>query len=165
VKPFDIIAGLYTKFPQPRSFDEDIAAHISTGYVFSAPDFFIMGRAIDRFADPSLIEDPWHQFDKTNAWLVYAFSGSSQNIIDFIPNPLQWIGFQRRGNPLRFYDFSALTRRLSGAKGTTTAVRRGFHAKASEAGKDFVSRSPADFDSFPASRASSASAPSNDLQS
>jgi hypothetical protein len=104
--PTQEIQRLYSLYPQPTTFAQDMMAHAVFGYVIARPDMFVMGRAVDRYADPKDIALPWVTFDNPNAWLVYAFSGSSRNLLDFIPYPLQWIGFQRRGNPLKFYDYN-----------------------------------------------------------
>ena len=112
MNPFDQIAELYKKYPQPRTFEEDLAAHISTGYVVSTPDYFIMGRAVDRYAKPDMIEDPWHSFTDPNAWLVYAFAGSRRNSLSFVPFRLKWIGFQRRNHPLHWHDSTKLFQRI-----------------------------------------------------
>lgn len=113
--PFDQIAVLYEQTQMPRSFEEDMTAHISTGYVVSTPEYFIMGRAVDREAPPELIDDPWHAFPQPlqNTWLVYAFAGSSRNFLSFVPYPLKWVAFQRRGQALRIYDFNQITKRCA----------------------------------------------------
>lgn len=112
MKPFDVIAELYEVYDVGRTFDEDIAAHISNGYVFSTPEFFLMGRPVDRFADMKSIDDPWYPFpmERQNTWLVYAFAGHSQNLLTFMPYPLTWLAWQRRGNPLRIYDLQQAKR-------------------------------------------------------
>lgn len=108
--PFDQIAALYDQYPQPRTFDEDIAAHISTGYLVSTPEYFIMARGISKQADPHLIADPWYAFpaDLQDTWLVFAFAGYSRNFLAFVPYPLRWVAWQRRGRPLRFHEFSKI---------------------------------------------------------
>lgn len=110
--PFDQVAELYERYPQPRTFDEDICAHISTGYVVSTPEFFLMGRGVCRNAHLNAISDPRISFprDQQDTWLVYAFAGSSRNFLSFVPYPLTWAAWQRRGKPLRFHDFNALTK-------------------------------------------------------
>ena len=112
--PFDQIADLYQRWPQPRSFEEDISAHIETGYVVSTPDFFIMGRAVNRGASLEFIADPWRRFARKeqDAWLVYAFAGSSRNFLSFIPYLLRWIGFQRRNHHLKWHDSDKLFQRI-----------------------------------------------------
>ena len=88
--PFDQIAALYDRYPQPRTFDEDIAAHISTGCVISTQEFFIMGRGISKNAPPRLTSDPWHAFSRgeQDTWLVFAYAGYSRNFLAFVPYPL-----------------------------------------------------------------------------
>lgn len=110
MKPFDQIRQLYREWPQPRAFSEDVRAHIETGVVISLPDFFVMGRPITRDADPSLIANPWHSFDDPDAWLVFAYAGRVKTILDFIPHKMQFVGFQRREKPIRYYDFETLLR-------------------------------------------------------
>ena len=108
--PFDQIAALYDRYPQPRTFDEDIAAHISTGYLISTPEYFLMGRAVSKHAASHLIADPWYAFprDQQDTWLVYAYSGYSRNFLAFIPYPLKWVAWQRRGRSLRFHELSKI---------------------------------------------------------
>jgi hypothetical protein len=103
--PFDQVAALYGQFECSRTFDEDICAHIETGYVVSTPEHFLMGRAVDRYADPALIVDPWHSFPvvNQNAWLCYAFAGCQSKLLTLAPFPLTWVGWQRRGKSLRWY--------------------------------------------------------------
>lgn len=103
--PAQQIAEQYRRFPQPRPFLVDVAAHLETGFVFSTPDHFIMGRPVDRFAGHDKIADPYHQFgkDEANTWFVYAFAGSSVNFLTYIPFPLRWVTWSRRNKPLRFY--------------------------------------------------------------
>jgi hypothetical protein len=104
--PTQEIQRLYREYPQPATFRQDIMAYAVFGYVIARPDLFVMGRPVCRDADPDDIATPWVHFDKPDSWLIYAFSGSSRNMLDFIPYPLQWIGFQRRGNPLKFNDYN-----------------------------------------------------------
>lgn len=114
MKPFDQVSDLYGQYECARTFDEDICAHLETGYVVATPEYFLMGRAVDRWADPELITNPWHAFpaDQQNAWLCYAFAGDMRRLFDAIP-PLPWAGWQRRGGGLRFYPFEIVRDRLS----------------------------------------------------
>lgn len=105
MKPFDQVADLYRQYRCSRTFDEDICAHIETGYVVSTPEYFMLGRAVDRWADPALICNPWHAFPVAdqNAWLCYAFAGCQSKLLTLAPFRLSWVGWQRRGKALRFY--------------------------------------------------------------
>lgn len=110
--PYEEAQALYAAYETPRSFAEDLALHLRGGYVISTPEYFLMGRAIDRFAAAAAIENPAHAFprEQQNAWLVYLFSGSSRNILPFLPYPLKWVTWQRRGGPLRHYELKTLRR-------------------------------------------------------
>ena len=121
--PFDQIAALYKRYPQPRTFEEDLTAHISTGYVHITPDTFLMGRGINRQAPPDLIANPWHTFpiDQQDTWLVFAYSGYSRNFLAFLPYPLKWVAWQRRGRPLRFHELSKIQAKC--ASTTHTPIR------------------------------------------
>ena len=110
MQPFDQIAALYDRYPQPRTFEEDISAHITTGYVISTPEYFLMGRAVNKHAAPHLIADPWYPFprEQHDTWLVFSYSGYSRNFFSFIPYPLKWVAWQRRGRSLRFHELSKI---------------------------------------------------------
>lgn len=115
MKPIDHIAKLYREIDMPRDMQEDIDAHLANGYVISTPEFFVMGRAIARDASAVAIDNPWFPFKREHqdTWLVYAFAGSSRNFLSFVPYPLRWLAWQRRGKPLRFHEFSHFTRHAS----------------------------------------------------
>ena len=106
--------ALYLKYPQPRTFDDDLMAHLVTGYVISTPDSFIMGRPVDRFASWDKITNPYSKFskDEANTWLVHIFVGSRRNMLDTLPFPLQWVGWSRRNRPIKYYDFNSLLKHL-----------------------------------------------------
>lgn len=110
--PIEEILALYTQYPQPQTFEEDLAAYLRTGYVFSTPEVFLMGRAIDKNSTAELIANPWHAFprEEQNCWLVFAASRIESNIfkskqfLQFVPYYLSWLAFQRRGKALKFYE-------------------------------------------------------------
>lgn len=112
MKPLDQIRQLYRQWPQPRAFSEDVRAHIETGVVISTRDFFVMGREIERDSAPALIENPWHSFANPDTWLVYAYAGRLNLILDHIPHKMQFVAFTRKGSLIRYYDFETLLRRI-----------------------------------------------------
>ena len=161
--PFETIEKLYQEYPLPRSFDEDIAAHFRTGHVFTGRDFFIMGRPIERGAAPALIENPWHRFENPDCWLVYAAAGLVKTMLDFIPYPLHWVAFQRRGNPLRYYDFNTLARRLRQQDSSHAILFRGrISSKAPQAREGSNARDARGSNADTASSSSASRAPSHD---
>lgn len=48
-------------------------------HLVKGPEFFVMGRAVDKLAKPEEIRDPTHAFkhDECIAWFLYAFAGRS----------------------------------------------------------------------------------------
>lgn len=112
--PIDRVRQLYRQWPQPRTFEEDVRAHLQVGHVLHNDDCFGLGRAVNRWAGSEIIDDPWRSFDKAdqNAWLIFAYAGRLKTILDFIPYKLQFIGFQRRGKTIRYYDFDKLLQRI-----------------------------------------------------
>jgi len=110
--PYDQAAQLYREQPQPRTFGEDLVAHMKTGWVISTPTSFVMGREIMLQGNRDLIADPWYQFQHGDCWLIYLFAGELPNILDFIPHKRDWIAFQRYGRPLKYYAFDRFTRHI-----------------------------------------------------
>ena len=74
MKAVELVEGLYARYPQGRTFREDVEAHLRNGYVFNTPECFLMGRAVDRHAAAERVDDPWRAFARgeQNCWLVYA---------------------------------------------------------------------------------------------
>lgn len=98
----ETVRGLYQS---AEAFRDDLAAHLVNGYVFSTPEDFVMARPVNLSAPHVAIVNPWHSFEHEdpNAWLVYAAAGSRQNVLAFLPYPLEYLAWHRRGGPLRVY--------------------------------------------------------------
>lgn len=96
-----------------RSFDEDLRLHMRHGFVFSTPEFFIMGRPVVSLAHNDLITDSAHQFpvQDCDCWHVALFAGDIDKAWPVLPWELPLMSFQRR-NDLRIVSLAAL-RRLS----------------------------------------------------
>lgn len=108
--PVEKAAAVYNSEPCARSFKEDLEAHLINGYVFSTPELFVMGRAVDSSAPYALVTDPWHVFppECCDAWLCYLAAGDLRKMPDVIPYELAKIGFERK-NILRYYPGARLT--------------------------------------------------------
>ena len=109
--PVELAASVYAHEPCARTFREDLEAHLLNGHVFSAPDFFVMGRVVDSQADGKFIVDPWVRFDEGDAWLVYLAAGDLRAMWRLLPFPKEFIGWER-SNVLRFWRFESLQKRL-----------------------------------------------------
>jgi hypothetical protein len=111
--PFGQAIEAHQRGRGPRSFEEDLVLHLQHGFVFSTPDFFIMGRAVVRTAAPEWILDPANPFarEDCDTWLVYLAAGDLGKAWSILPWPLPWLAFERN-NDLRFYELARI-RRLS----------------------------------------------------
>lgn len=100
--PFELAADVYAREPCANTFQCDLAAHLLYGYVFSAPELFIMGRPVEKNAPEHLILDPAHPFDSPDAWLIWLAAGDLSAFPRCLPYPLGFFGLQRH-NILRWY--------------------------------------------------------------
>lgn len=119
------MAAVYLNEDCRNSFQDDLAAHLVGGYVFSTPDLFIMGRSINSSATYEEITDPCYRFEEgeCDCWWVHAAAvrGSDNHLrqavnpstvahfLRFEPYPLPLIGFERNNRP-RFYKREILIR-------------------------------------------------------
>lgn len=90
-----------------------VTMHLNDGFVFSTPEFFVMGRPVRRDADPQLIRNPaftWKR-DSADAWWIHGMAGDMSKVIAFMPWPLKWVGFERFDCICRFYDLHRLAER------------------------------------------------------
>lgn len=117
--PAQLIRALYDA-DSPRTFAEDMEAHLLNGYVFSTPEIMLMARAVDSTADPNDINDPWHKFPRetADAWYIYAFAytgtrltaqGLVKKLLRYMPYalPLACWG-RKRDSRIRFYSITKL---------------------------------------------------------
>lgn len=111
--PVEKIAALYEQ--HGGSFREVLEAHLLHGYVYSTPDCFLIGRAVNSAAPLDEILDPWRTWEREqqDAWWVYAMAGDIRRAMKFTPYELPKIGFERRG-VTRYYSSKCLAERLSG---------------------------------------------------
>jgi hypothetical protein len=111
--PIDLARYVYKREPCARTFEADLTWHLENGFVFSRPDFFVMGRPVNRHASPALIVGQY-RFPSVVAdcWHVYLMAGNVARAWSMLPWELEWVSFER-GNVLRFHRLASI-RRLSG---------------------------------------------------
>lgn len=103
---------LYTA-DSPRTFEEDLSAHLRHGYVYSTPQYFLMGRPVWSGASQEAINDVWRAFAPCgwDAWYVYAFAlredkglcGLVKKLLTHMPFYLPLLAWERSGEPLKFF--------------------------------------------------------------
>lgn len=95
----------------PRSFREDLEAHLMHGFVYSTPSAFVMARMVSRDWPACDIINPWKN-DLTcppDCLHIYLAAGDIQEFWTF-PHPhAVWVSFERR-NILRFHPYERIQR-------------------------------------------------------
>ena len=104
--PIEKIRRMYRRYLPDCSLSEDIEAYLEVGVVVSTPQYFVMGRAIER-ANPQAW-DHWASYDNPDTWLVWAAAGpDAVSVKTFClrmqPYPLKWVAWARRDGPLKFH--------------------------------------------------------------
>jgi len=96
---------VFEREPCARTFAEDLALHFEHGFVFSTPDYFIMGRPVPKDAPAEDIVNPAIVFPRAicDCWHCYLFAGDMAAALAVLPWALPWISFERK-NELRIYD-------------------------------------------------------------
>lgn len=112
--PLEQAMAVYTSEPCRRTFNEDLISHLMNGFVFSTPEYFIMGRPVISTATYEQITDPDHAFprEQCDCWHIHLMAGDTRPAWAIMPWPLALFSFERR-NDLRFYPVERI-RKLSG---------------------------------------------------
>lgn len=115
--PLDKVRALYTD-NSPRTFAEDLTAHMQCGYVYSTPEYLLMGRPVWSKAPQAHINDVWMAFPPQlwDAWYVYAFAlrhdgglaGLVKNLLTHMPFYLPLVAWERSGDTLSFFSTDKL---------------------------------------------------------
>lgn len=95
--PFEQIEAQYLARPRQEPFFSYIDWHLRHGFVFSRPDFFMMGRPVLRAAPPEMILDPRCLFAREicDTWYLHAAAGNMGQMWAIQPWPLPWFCWTR----------------------------------------------------------------------
>lgn len=110
MSPYQILDDLYSR--KGLEFDYYVQCHLRCGFVFSTPEFFIMGRPVCRQWKKEDVFDPETAAPKSLAdgWMIHAMAGDTGKAWSILPWPLGWIGFQRFDNVLRWVPTEVIRR-------------------------------------------------------
>jgi len=102
VSPFERARAVYADGRSARSFEWDLMLHLERGFVFSTPEYFVMGRPVNSRAAVADILNPavnWGrgECDCWHVWLCVCNSGGLARIKELVPWPLNWVSFERDG--------------------------------------------------------------------
>jgi len=107
-------ANVYEQEACARTFRQDLELHLLNGYVVSTPEFFIMGRPVQKDSPHDCILDPsfpYHPND-WDCWHIYLMAGDIKKCWDFYPFPLEWVSWERK-NVLRFFKMKTVKERIN----------------------------------------------------
>ena len=78
--PYEQAQELFLLHPEEGTFADTLVDHLASGYVFSTPDTFLMGKPVN------------------DGWFVHTLCGDMQKAIELMPYFLPWIAFVRHHN-------------------------------------------------------------------
>jgi hypothetical protein len=120
--PIEKCKMLYTA-DSPRTFEEDMLAHLLRGYFFSTPEYVLMARPVSSDASQDTINNVWISFAPSvwDTWYIYAFAlrddvglaGLVKKLLRHIPFYLPLIAWERSGHPLTFFPTDKLTNKYA----------------------------------------------------
>jgi hypothetical protein len=92
------VQDLYHIYPQPRTFEQDVAIHRLTGVVIEGEDFFLMARGVKHDAGFCALSNPEVSFPRQvqDCWLIYAYSGPLGVFVTVAPYYLPLVCWARR---------------------------------------------------------------------
>jgi hypothetical protein len=104
MSPYETIKALYDLRPEPQPFEAYVRGHLERGFVFSTPDFFIMGLPTTKewlrskgHSDTSL---------KADTWFIFAMAGDTSKAWSILPYELPFLAWERdrpHGKELHIY--------------------------------------------------------------
>lgn len=116
--PYEIVATDWNRRPRAMSLDTLERTYKSSGFVFSTPSFYVMGRPVRKYAPIEHILDDTYYFDHDtcDTWFIAIMAGDIKAAWRILPWELPWMAWVRDNDPLdelRFYETRRLMR-LSG---------------------------------------------------
>lgn len=110
MNPYERAEALYAGDP-PGTWEDLLLEHLARGFVFSTPDFFVMGRPVMHHAPKEFVVDPYYHFpvEQCDCWHFHCFAGSMAKVWAIEPWPMPWISFERK-NELAFCTRARLKR-------------------------------------------------------
>ena len=114
--PRERVEDLYLRYPQPRTFAQDVALHRASGVVIEGEDFFLMARGVKHDAPFEALSNPEVSFAREvqDCWLVHAYSGPLEVLVSVAPYYLPLVCFSRRqGRGWHFYRMDRMCWRVA----------------------------------------------------
>lgn len=95
VTPIQSIREEFRKNPRAEPFDRLMQWHLNNGFVFSTPEFFVMGSEQN---SRELKEGGWELIPSgfLDTWYVHSMAGDMSKAWDILPWELPFIAFERK---------------------------------------------------------------------
>ena len=99
ITPYQRMAAKYIEAGKGVAFQYDVAWYLAHGFVFSRPDYFVMGRPVVSSATEAQMMDPDFKFFscECDCWYVHAMAGNVVRAFDVMPWKMPFIAFHRIG--------------------------------------------------------------------
>ena len=99
MSPYEKIRHAYIQHPQEETFEHYVDWHLKNAFLFSTPEFFIMGREVPKMVielsgKVELRKFP-HALWTPDTWYIHAMAGDMSKAWSILPWPLPWIAFER----------------------------------------------------------------------
>jgi len=95
--PYQRAEARHLEFGSEWTFEEVIKAHGVAGYVHSTPDLFVMARRVHWDWHDDDLRDPYAICSTGNCWHVWLLAGDFRAAMVFLPYPLPFVTYHRRG--------------------------------------------------------------------
>jgi hypothetical protein len=110
------VIEFYQRYPQPRTFAEEVHLNAWNGVIVNAEDFFIMGRPVDIHDPDERWRDPGYRYPREvqNCWFIVMCCGEiPRSPCDFAPYKLPLVAWSRRNKKIKIYDFDDAQKKCS----------------------------------------------------
>ena len=107
MRPVQRAAEVYHREYCPRTFKDDLEAHLLYGVVVSNDDLFLMARPVSQGDTYERITNPWVTYADPDCWHLYLYSGHLRDAFACAPYPLPFVSFERK-NKLRIYPWVSI---------------------------------------------------------
>lgn len=95
--PYQRAAAWHHRLRSGWTFEEVIEAHGQMGFIHSTPDVFVMARRVHTLWPESGFSDPNLRDLHGECWHVWLLAGDFRAAMAYLPEPLPFVSFHRRG--------------------------------------------------------------------
>jgi hypothetical protein len=82
--------------------------HLTSGWVYSGDDCFVMAKTISSTLLESCLNKPLD----TDMWFIYIYAGNLKRVLELIPFEKEYVGFRRNNGAVKVYSMKRLLAKL-----------------------------------------------------